>query len=61
MQYASCLAKFLTNPISGLIQNSIPNFKPGLALYSQKMMRATTQENNFGLCDTQIVLLKGVL
>ena len=24
-------------PVSGLIQNSIPNFKPGLALHSQNM------------------------
>ena len=29
-------------PISGLIQNSIPNFKPGLALHSQNMMREAT-------------------
>ena len=47
-------------PISGLIQNSIPNFKPGLALHFQNMTRAATQENAFGLCDTQSVLLNGV-
>ena len=47
-------------PISGLIQNSIPNFKPGLALHFQNMTSAATQENAFGLCDTQSVLLKGV-
>ena len=29
-------------PISGLIQNSIPNFKPGLALHSQNMIREAT-------------------
>ena len=29
-------------PISGLIQNSIANFKPGLALHSQNMMREAT-------------------
>ena len=43
--------------ISGLIQTSITNFKPGLALHSQNMTRATTQENAFGLCDTQSILL----
>ena len=47
-------------PISGLIQNSIPNFKPGLALHFQNMTRAATEENAFGLCNTQRVLLKGV-
>ena len=47
-------------PISGLIQNSIPNFKPGLALHFQNMTRAATQENDFGLHNTQSVLLKGV-
>ena len=47
-------------PISGLIQNSNPNFKPGLALHFQNMTRAATQENAFGLCNTQRVLLKGV-
>ena len=47
-------------PISGLIQNSIPNFKPGLALHFQNMMRAAAEENVFGLCNTQRVLLKGV-
>ena len=46
-------------PISGLIQNSIPNFKTGLALHFQNMMRAAAQENVFGLCNTQRVLLKG--
>ena len=46
-------------PISGLIQNSIPNFKLGLALHFQNMTRAATQENAFGLCDAQSVLLKG--
>ena len=46
-------------PISGLIQNSIPNFKPGLALHFQNMMRAAAEENVFGLCNTQRVLLKG--
>ena len=30
-------------PISCLIQNSIPNFKPSLALHSQNMMRAVTE------------------
>ena len=39
-------------PISGLIQNSIPNFKPSLALHSQNMMREATEENTFGLCVT---------
>ena len=29
-------------PISSLTQNSIPNFKPGLALHSQNMMREAT-------------------
>ena len=29
-------------PISGLIQNSIPNFKPGLAVHFQNMTRAAT-------------------
>ena len=50
------------NPISGLIQNSIPNFKPGLALYFQNMTprRAATKENAFVSCNTQSVLLKGV-
>ena len=47
-------------PISGLIQNAIPNFKPVLELYVQNMMRAATQENGFGLWNTQSVLLKGV-
>ena len=41
-------------PISGLIQNSIPNFKRGLALHFQNMTNAATQENAFGLCNTQI-------
>ena len=47
-------------PITGLIQNYIPNVKPGLALLFQNMTRAATQENAFGLCNTQSVLLKGV-
>ena len=47
-------------PISGPIQNSIPNFKPGLALHFQNTMRAAAEENVFGLCNTQRVLLKGV-
>ena len=43
----------LPYPISGLIQNSIPNFKPGLALYFQNMTRTATQEiYAFGLCNT---------
>ena len=37
-------------PISGLA---------GLALQSQNMMSAATQENAFGLCVTQSVLLNG--
>ena len=45
-------------PFSGLFQNSIPNFKPGLALHSQNKMEAATQENAFGLHVTQSVLLK---
>ena len=48
-------------PISGLIQYSIPNFKPGLSLQSQNMIREATQENVFGLCVTQSVLHKGHL
>ena len=47
-------------PIPGLIQHSIPNFKPGLALTFQSMTRAAAQENAFGLCNTQSALLKGV-
>jgi len=43
-----------------ITQNSIPNFKPGLAPHSQSMMRAATQENAFGLYDTQSSLLNGV-
>ena len=47
LQYVSC-CQILTNLcdfhylFSGLIQNSIPNFKPGLALHSQNMMREAT-------------------
>ena len=48
-------------PFSGLIQNSIPNFKPGLALHFQNMTpgRAATQENAFVLCNTQVYFLRG--
>ena len=46
--------------ISGLIQSSIPNFKPCRSCTpAQNMMRAATQENTFGLCVTQSVLLNG--
>ena len=41
-------------PISGPIQNSIPNFKPGLALHFQNMMRAAAEEMFLGC-----VILKG--
>ena len=49
------------SPISDLIQNSIPNFKRGLALHFQHMTpgRAATQENAFVLCNTQSVPLRG--
>ena len=66
LQYASCLAKSWPNYVifTTLFQawskvlSSISNLV-GLALHSQNMMRAATQENAFGLCVTQSVLLNG--
>ena len=65
-QYASCLAKFWPNYVIftilfqawSKVLSPISNLA-GLALQSQNMMRAATQENAFGLCVTQSVLLNG--
>ena len=59
-QYASCLAKFWPNYVIftilfqawSRVLSPISNLA-GLALQSQNMMRAATQENAFGLCVTQ--------
>ena len=46
-------------PVSGLIQNSILNFKPDLALHIQNMMRAATQENALGCVILKECFLRG--
>ena len=65
-QYASCFTKFWPNYVIftilfqawSKVLSPISNLA-GLALQSQNMMRAATQENAFGLCVTQSVLLNG--
>ena len=45
-------------PISGLIENSISNFKPGFALHSQNMTSAATQENALGCVILKVYFLR---